>query len=175
MKPTVFLDRDGVLAEEKGYVCSVHDLHIFPFARDCIKEIHDKGYLAIVITNQGGIAKNLFTEETLLEMNKYLTIETNVDAIYYCPHHPEGVNPLYTKNCHCRKPEIGMIEKACQDFDINLENSYMVGDRACDIQLGQNVGIKTVLLESGYGTLRIEAEVRQDYLFNDLKEFVNWL
>lgn len=168
-RPAVFLDRDGVLTEETGYVDSVEKLRIFPYAAESIRKIHEKGYYAIVITNQSGIARSLFTEEKLQEMNRYLQQYTGVDAVFYCPHHPEGVVEEYRIECNCRKPAIGMFQNACKRFDIDMTNSYMVGHRAGDIIAGQNAGIKTILLESGYGTARLEEDVMPDYVADDLK------
>lgn len=168
-KPAVFLDRDGVLTKEKGYICRTEDFEIFPYAFECVRRIKEKGYYAIVITNQGGIAKGLFTERDLQNMHLYLKKMTGIDAIYYCPHHPEGKVPEYRKVCHCRKPEIGMFEQACRDYAIDMGRSFMVGDRASDIIAGQRAGLKTILLESGYGTERLEEEVHPDYILEDLQ------
>lgn len=174
-KPVVFLDRDGVLTVEKSYVCTVEDLEIFPYIRECIEEIHKKGYLAIVLTNQSGIARGYFTEDTLLEMNSYLQRMTGVDAVYYCPHYENGTVERYAVSCKCRKPNIGMIEKACEDFDVDLSRSYMVGDRAGDILCGQRAGIRTVLMESGYGSERLEKDVSADLVLADLRALVKVL
>ena len=174
-KPAVFLDRDGVLTEEKSYVTSVKDLAVFPYARECVEKIHEKGYYAIVVTNQSGIARGLFTEEQLLEMNQYLTEETGVDAVYYCPHHPEGKVEMYRKLCSCRKPGTGLFEAACRDFEIDMEHSYMAGDRAGDILAGKGAGLRTILLESGYGTARLEAPVEADYMVQDLRDVITIL
>lgn len=171
-KPAVFLDRDGVLTKECGYVTSVEDLYVFPYAEVCVRQIHEKGYYAIVITNQSGVARGLFGEEELLRMNRYLLQRTGVDAVYYCPHHPEGKIEKYRKTCQCRKPGIGMLQEACREFDIDMENSYMVGDRAGDIIAGQNAGVKTILVESGYGTERLEEKVAPNYVCRDLREVV---
>lgn len=174
-KPAVFLDRDGVVTEERGYVVSIDNLCIFPYVAKCIDQIHQKGYYAIVITNQSGVARGLFTEKELKKMNKHLIKQTNVDAVYYCPHHPKGVEKRYRMVCHCRKPETGMFETACSEFNIDIKNSYMVGDRAGDIVAGQNIGIRTVLLESGYGTSNLEENVRPDYVFTDLRDIIKIL
>lgn len=174
-KPALFLDRDGVLTEEIGYITSIENLHIFPYAAECVRQIHEKGYYTIVITNQSGVARGLFTEETLKSMNIFLKEMTGVDAIYYCPHHPDGDVDQYRKICKCRKPEIGLLEQACNDFDIDMNRSYMVGDRASDILTGQRAGIKTVLLESGYGSARLEQNVTPDYVFADLRNVIDIL
>lgn len=174
-KPAVFLDRDGVLVEENGYIASVGELHLFPYTGECIRRIHEKGYLAIVITNQSGIARGMFTEKNLEDMNIYLREETGVDAIYYCPHHPEGSVREYCRICRCRKPETGLFEQACIDFKIDMAHSYMVGDRAGDVLAGQRARVKTVLLESGYGTARMEKKVTPDYILKDLRNLVDLL
>lgn len=175
---TVFLDRDGVLTVEKGYIKRKEELEIFPYVRDCVAAIHEKGYLAIVLTNQSGIARGYFTETQIKEMNTYLIRETGVDAVYYCPHYEKGIVRRYAVKCNCRKPETGMIRQACKDFNINtksLNASYMVGDRASDVRLGQNAGVTSVLLESGYGTKGLEEEVKADLICKDLAEFVAML
>lgn len=174
-RPAVFLDRDGVLTEERGYIDSVEKLRVFSYAAECIRQIHKKGYYAIVVTNQSGVARGLFTEEELQKMNAYLVQQTSVDAIYYCPHHPEGKIEAYKKICCCRKPEIGMIQTACKNFDIDMANSYMVGDRAGDIMAGKNAGIRTILLESGYGTAKLEKNVKPDYVLEDLRDIIEIL
>lgn len=175
VRPAVFLDRDGVLTEEKGYIDSVEKLSIFPYASECIRRIQEKGYYAIVVTNQSGVARGLFSEDDLREMNTYLMQETKADAVYYCPHHPMGLVDRYRMECGCRKPKTGMFQAACRDFEIDLAGSFMVGDRAGDILAGQNMGIRTILLESGYGTERLEADVISDYVFTDLRDILEIL
>lgn len=175
---TVFLDRDGVLTMEKGYIATKSELMIFPYSRECVAVIHEKGYLAIVITNQSGIARGCFTEKEIREMNKYLIQQTEVDAVYYCPHYEKGIVSKYAIKCDCRKPKTGMVRQACIDFSIgedSIKDSYMVGDRASDIRLGQTVGLTTVLLESGYGTAGLEERVNADFVCKDLREFVEIL
>ncbi len=174
-RPAIFLDRDGVLTEEKSYVCSCEEMRIFPYAEECIRKIKEKGYYAIVITNQSGVARGLFTENCLMKMNDYLKQVLNVDAIYYCPHHIEGRVKKYAIVCNCRKPGTGMIERACRDFNIDMEKSFLAGDRASDIKAGKNAGIRTVLLESGYGTAGLESNVVPDYICYDLRDMIKIL
>lgn len=168
----MFLDRDGVLSVEKSYVCNADDLEIFPFAKECIADIHEKGFYAIVVTNQSGVARGYFSEETLQEMNRRLIEEIGVDDVYYCPHLKKGVVLKYAIDCNCRKPRIGMIKEAQKKFDIDLRKSYMIGDRASDIQLGKNAGLKTILVNSGYGVERLESDVKPDFICEDLAEAV---
>lgn len=174
-KPAVFLDRDGVLVREKGYIASVEELEIFPFAKECVRKIHEKGYHAIVITNQSGIARGLFTEDTLFQMNRFLMEETDVDAVYYCPHYPKGKIEPFCRECSCRKPQTGMFMQAERDFSLDFTHSYMIGDRAGDVLAGLNAGVKTVLLESGYGTKRLEFPVKADYVLPDLRDVLDFI
>lgn len=169
-KPTVFLDRDGVLCREQSYIVNVEDMEIFDYSAMCICQIHEAGYFAIVVTNQSAVARGMLALAELERMNAVLRDRLGVDAVYYCPHHEKGVVAEYVKKCNCRKPLTGMIEQACRDFEIDLSNSMMVGDRAGDILMGKNAGLKTVLLESGYGTGRLEQSVAPDYILNDLRD-----
>ncbi len=177
--PAVFLDRDGVLSEEQGYVTSIDEFHVFEYSKDCVARLHNIGYAVIVITNQAGIAKGLVSEKTVAVIHEYLIREIGVDAVYCCPHYPpmegESEAPPYRIRCNCRKPHIGMIERACEDLIIDLRHSWFVGDRASDIETGINAGIRTVLVETGYGTKKLEKTVTPDFVFDSLKEFVDYL
>ncbi len=172
-KGAVFLDRDGVIVEEYGYVKAIDDMPIYPFTQNSIKKIHDAGMLAIVITNQSGVARGIFSEDKLKEKNRLLEEETCVDAVYYCPHHPEGIIKKYQKKCDCRKPEIGLIRNACSDFDIELTKSFFIGDRETDIQTGKNAGIKTILVRTGYGAQEEKKDIHPDYICDSLIEAVD--
>ena len=108
-------------------------------------------------------------------MNDRLIKETGVDAVYYCPHHPEGKVKEYRKKCSCRKPETGLLKAAARDLDIDMLKSWMVGDRAGDILAGEKTGVKTILLESGYGLRGLEEEVTPDYILNDLRDIMEVL
>ena len=178
IKPAVFLDRDGVLCPERGYLHTGDELQIFPFAADSVKILHEKNFLAIVITNQSAVARGFLDLKDLERMNKELQAATGVDAVYYCPHLNLKLNLNLNNlefNCDCRKPKTGMIRQACEEFEIDLSNSWLVGDRAVYIQTGINAGLKTALLESGYGSKKLEFDVKPDYIFNDLKEFAEFL
>ena len=177
--PVVFLDRDGVLCEEHGYVTSFADLRIFPYARDSVERLHALGYLAIVVTNQAAVAKGLVSEEDVAAMHERLVCETGVDAVYCCPHYPPAAGdpeaPPYRVVCGCRKPRTGLIEQARRNFELDMTRSWFVGDRAGDIMTGQAVGVRTVLLESGYGTARLENPVEPDMVFAALPDFAAYL
>lgn len=173
-KPAVFLDRDGVLTEEKGYICPVNEIRIFPYVAECVKIIKEKGYWAIVVTNQSGIARGLYEEQELLQLHQELKKKTGVDAIYYCPHYEQGIVKRYAIACECRKPKLGLMIQACLDFEIDMSLSYMVGDRETDIEMGQKAGLKTVLVQSVYEAQALE-KVRPEYIVRNLQEFVKIL
>ncbi len=171
-RPAIFLDRDGVITEEYGYICQIERVKLFPYVKDCVDFIHKKGYYVFVITNQSGIARGIFTEQELLNLNERIRKKTGVDAIYYCPHHVQGKVKKYIVNCKCRKPGTDLIQQACREYKVDLGRSYLAGDRATDIKTGKNAGIKTILLNSGYGIEKLEESVEPDFIFQNLKEFV---
>lgn len=145
----VFLDRDGVLNKELGdYVCRVEDFKILEHNFEPLKQLQDRGYILIVITNQGGLAKGWYTREILDAMHQHLksTYESNgihLAEIYYCNHHPE-----YNGKCLCRKPGSLMLEKALARFEIDASKSYFIGDRERDVIAGELAGIKGILINS---------------------------
>lgn len=167
----VFLDRDGVLCTEKGYVTTKNELEIFPYTRQAVDLIHKKGFLAICVTNQSAVARGMVDEKALQGINEFLIQEVGLDAIYYCPHHPKGVGK-YGIKCGCRKPNTGMLEMAIKEWAINREESYIVGDRASDIICGKNAGLKTVLVESGFEAGVLEELVSPDKVYANLEKFV---
>ena len=171
VKPAIFLDRDGVLVEEKSYITDKKDLKIFPYTAECIQGFQELGYYAICISNQSAVGRGMMSLEDLQDINCYLKEKTNLDAIYCCPHYWKNNIPV----CNCRKPRSGMFFQAMEDFDIDLTESYMVGDRAADILAGQGMGIKTVLLESGYGSMGLEQEAEPDFVMDDLCDFFRYL
>lgn len=177
MKPAVFLDRDGCVTVEKSYVKTAEEMEIYPYAARCVERIHELGYWAIVITNQSGVGRGMFTEKELGRMNDKLIRETGVDAVYYCPHwHNEKSRlPEYNIECECRKPNTGMIEKAKKDFPIDISRSYFVGDRATDLMTGKKAGTKAILVKTGYGEKPLEHPVTPDAVYDNLEEFTKAL
>jgi len=172
-RKSIFLDRDGVINEEVGQLSKVKDLKIYGFTAKAIKKINEIGDLAIIISNQPMIAKGFMTENDLNEIHKKLETDlgkkgAKIDAIYYCPHHPDigfpGEIPELKIKCNCRKPEIELFLKAKKDFNIDLKNSYSIGDKTSDILAGKRAGCKTILVKTGYGG--------KDKLFNVKPDFV---
>lgn len=152
----VFIDRDGTISEEVGYINHVSRFRLFPYASSAIKHLNENGWLAIVITNQAGVARGYFSEDTIHAVHKAMTNElksngAQLDAIYYCAHHPSVGEPPYRLDCDCRKPKPGLISRAVKDFGISLEESWMVGDRYSDVELARNAGINSMFVMSGYG------------------------
>jgi len=155
-KPAVFIDRDGTLSEEVGYLNHPSRFRLFPYSIGAIKLLNDSGWLAIVVTNQAGVARGYFSENIILEIHERLRRELEneaacLDAIYYCAHHPSVGEPPYRMECDCRKPKAGLIRRASEEFEIDLGASWMVGDRYSDIELARNAGLKSAFVLSGYG------------------------
>ncbi|HKG21604.1 MAG TPA: D-glycero-beta-D-manno-heptose 1,7-bisphosphate 7-phosphatase [Blastocatellia bacterium] len=154
--PAIFLDRDGTINEDIGYVSAPDELKIYPWAAEAIRLFNEAGLKVIVITNQSGVARGMYSEETLNAIHDRLREElgrheARIDGAYYCPHHPEIGVEQYRRKCECRKPLDGMLKRAARDHAIDLELSYMVGDKASDINLASNAGARGVLVLTGYG------------------------
>jgi len=185
LRRAIFIDRDGTLNEEVGYVRNLSDFRLFDFSAEAVKLINQSGWLAIVVTNQSGIARGLFTEGFLKEvhnrmMNELAENGAQIDAIYYCPHHPEVGEPPYRRDCDCRKPKPGLLLSAAEDFDLDLAASAVIGDRFRDIEMAQAVGARGVLVLTGYGREELENESsgwgrQPDYVAENLLEAVRWV
>ena len=180
LRPAVFIDRDGVLNQEIGYITAFDQLKIFPFAKEAIDIIKKCGYQCIVVTNQSAVARGLVSEEAIQGIHQQMQEELFFDAIYYCPHYPPGIlegdagNP-YRTVCMCRKPQPGLIIQAAHEHGIDLAYSFMVGDRRIDIEAGKNAMLKTVLVKTGHVSLTSNLECNQDYTCNDLLMFAKSL
>ena len=152
--PAVFFDRDGTLNVDTDYLHEIEKFQWMPGAREAVKYVNDRGYLAIVITNQSGVARGMFGEEEVRNLHAYMNEElgalgAHIDGFYYCPHHPEAKVPAYRQDCSCRKPKSGLIEQACGDFSIDLQRSLMIGDSPRDVECGERAGVRGVLYEGG--------------------------
>ena len=157
MRQACFFDRDGVIIEEADYIHDPALVRLCPFAAEAVRAMHDAGRLVIVVSNQSGIARGYFTEADLkavdARMNELLAAEgAHVDATYYCDHHKKGIIPEYAIDCDCRKPKPGLFLRAAKDLDIDLANSFMIGDKESDLEAGINAGCKGVaLVRTGHG------------------------
>ena len=155
MREAIFLDRDGTLIEEVNYLSKIEDIKFFADVPQTLKKLKNKGYLLIVVTNQSGVAKGYikesFVKEVFLQMNLFLeSYKVQLDDCFYCPHHPAGQTP-YNIDCDCRKPKIGMLQKAAETYKINLESSWVVGDKVSDVKMAQKLKSKAGLVLTGYG------------------------
>lgn len=179
--PAVFLDRDGTIIEDIGYIRQPDQIKFLPGSIEAIKQLHQAGYKVVVITNQAGVARGLMSENIIQTIDKLihraiLNGGTHLDAIYYCPHHPEHGAYPYRQECECRKPHPGLIKKAEKDLNLDLKRSFMVGDKGTDIQAGQRAGIKTVFVLTGRGKKELEEiPVTPDEIAADLLTAAKWI
>lgn len=165
----VFVDRDGTLIEEVNFLSRVDDLVVFPFTPPAIKRLKDAGFLVIVLTNQSGIGRGLYSVDDMHSVHEAIQAEVGglIDAFYYCPHLPD-------EGCRCRKPSIGMIEAAQVDFEIELEGSWMIGDKNLDVWIAENAGINSAMVMTGYGPDHVSTLKTQPTLAaDDLGAVVN--
>jgi D-glycero-D-manno-heptose 1,7-bisphosphate phosphatase len=176
----IFLDRDGTINEEVGYLNSLAQLVLYPQAMAAIKLINASGMKSIVVTNQSGVARGYFTATFVAEvhrqMQEVLAPQAHLDAFYFCPHHPEGQG-IYRQDCSCRKPEPGMLLRAARDLGIDLGQSYLIGDTRKDMQAALKAGVKAVLVRTGYGRAAEaeRADVAPNYVADDILEAVKWI
>jgi D-glycero-D-manno-heptose 1,7-bisphosphate phosphatase len=184
LRKAVFFDRDGTINEEVGYIKDLSNLRLIKNASSSIKKIRDKGFLAILITNQSGPARGYYNEEWVKTLNNriqelLLSEGTELDKMYYCPHLPDGIVPEYSIECNCRKPKIGLFLKAKEDFNIDLKSSYMIGDKATDVDAGHNAGTKSILLKTGYGKDVLDGKYQfvpnADYIAEDINDAIDWI
>ena len=177
----VFLDRDGVLIEDVHYLASSSQIEILPGVPESLRRLHDAGWALVVVTNQSAVARGLVTEEGLREIHLILEAQlrtrgASLDAIYYCPHHPEGAVAAFRVVCDCRKPEAGLLLRAAADLGIDLAASVMVGDAASDVEAGRRAGCRTVLLWAAReGGSLPAARVTADYVATDLADAARWI
>jgi len=152
----VFLDRDGTLIRDVGYLSRLQQLEILPRSPEALKLLLENGLKLVVITNQSGVARGMVTERELCQIHEALieTLATDgakLDAIYYCPHHPTEGLGRYRVACDCRKPKTGMLLQAAEDLQLDLSLSYVIGDQAVDMELAARVGAKGVWIDGGSG------------------------
>ncbi len=185
MNKAVFLDRDGTVTEEVGYLSDLTMLRLLPGAGTAIRKLNQAGFKVILVTNQSGVARGLFPEALVQEAHarlaKMLEQEgAQLDGIYYCPHHPHAGATHYTRICDCRKPETGLIDRAVNELAIDLNQSVMVGDKWIDVELGQKAGMKSILVGTGFapddpGNIRPGHVRDPDFTAHDLAEVVEWI
>jgi D-glycero-D-manno-heptose 1,7-bisphosphate phosphatase len=183
-RAAVFLDRDGTIIEERGYLERLEHLTIFPWTGDALRLLKRAGFATVVITNQSAIARGLIDETFLNHLHQTIDsrLESSgggIDRYYFCPHFPDAKIERYRQTCGCRKPAPGMIAQACREMDLDPARSVMVGDRWLDVACGGAAGTRTVLVRSGHGSSEADtappAGVRADAILNNLMEAVGWI
>lgn len=155
-RPAVFLDRDGTIIEDVGYLESLHQISWFPWSVEAIRALNRAGLPVVVITNQSGVARGRFTESLVQETHRALDLRlaagsARIDAYYYCPHHPEGAVAEYARACDCRKPGRGLVDVAVRDLSLDPTRSFVVGDRWLDIGMAHAIGGRGILVRTGVG------------------------
>lgn len=183
MKPAVFVDRDGTLLEEAGYLDRLERLAFFPFAIDAVRLLNRADYAVVVVTNQSGIARGMYGEPFVHEAHAVIKARmreggARVDGFYYCPHHPDATVPEFKRDCDCRKPAPGMLIAAAGDLDIDLSRSFSIGDKWTDVAVGNAAGGRGVLVRTGYGRsteVSLPAHVTPAAVEDNLIAAVAWI
>jgi D-glycero-D-manno-heptose 1,7-bisphosphate phosphatase len=176
----VFLDRDGTINEEVGYLDSLEKLQIFPRAYEAVRLINRNGMKAVVITNQSGVARGYFDEDFVESVHARMQKmfrhrRACIDRFYYCPHHPTEGTGIYRVSCPCRKPEAGLLIRASEEMGLDLAGSYMVGDMPKDIEAARKAGVKAILVRTGYGSEHSSFPLRPDFIAGDILDAVMWI
>jgi D-glycero-D-manno-heptose 1,7-bisphosphate phosphatase len=185
-KPAVFLDRDGTLTEEVGYVNHPDRLHLLPGAAEAVRRINAMGWRAVVVTNQAGVARGYMSEdvvrETMNRLEALLAKEgARLDGVYFCPHHLSSQDAHYALDCACRKPRRGLVDAACREHEIDLARSVVVGDKYySDVALAHGIGIPGILVLTGYGLGERENQSGDwprppEYIARDVLDAVRWI
>ena len=183
MTRAVFLDRDGTIIEDFGYVGRVDQVSFYPWSVDAIRALNAAGLKVVVITNQSGVARGYFTEADVDQVHRHVTTVVaaggaRIDAYYYCPHHPDGKVHAYARRCECRKPARGLVDRAQRELGIDPTRSFVVGDRWLDVALARAVGGQGILVRTGYGQseeARPPEGLAADAVADNLIEAVGWI
>lgn len=184
-RPAVFMDRDGTINEQMGYINHLSRFHILPGVPEAIKLLNENGYLVIVITNQSGVARGYYPISLIQEIHTYMRESlkkegANIDAVFFCPHYPRGKVEEYSRECDCRKPKTGMIKQARESFDIDMSISYMIGDHFTDLEMAHNCGLRSIMVKTGYGLGEADyilplMDHKPVYVADDLLDAVKWI
>jgi D-glycero-D-manno-heptose 1,7-bisphosphate phosphatase len=178
LRPAVFLDRDGTIAEEVGYLNHASRFRMFPFVAAAICRLNEAGLPVVVVTNQSGVGRDYFPESLVHSVNEMMKKElaaanAQIDAVYYCPH-------TSADHCDCRKPKSGMLERAAKELLLDLARSFVVGDRYGDVELARNVRARSILVRTGYGEGELawhsaKWPAQPDFVAEDLSKAADWI
>jgi len=180
----IFLDRDGTINREVEYLSSPDELELLPGSAEAIRLANNLGFKVIIVTNQSGVARGFFTEETVNAVHdRLLSIleseNARIDAIYYCPHHPELGIGKYKTDCSCRKPKTGMADQAIARFNLDPRESYVIGDRVADIELAHNIGAHAILVKTGYGNDELalcrSRNIQMEFVAEDILDAMHYV
>jgi D-glycero-D-manno-heptose 1,7-bisphosphate phosphatase len=179
----VFLDRDGTIIEEVGYLDRPERIEFFPWTIDAIRVLNRAGLAVVLVSNQSGVARGFFPEAVVDDVHRRMAAMlaeggARIDAYYYCPHHPDGKVPAFAKKCDCRKPGRGLVDKAAAELGIDPARSFVVGDRWLDVALGRAVGAQSVLVRTGYGASEEEkqpVDMTADAVVDNLIAASSWI
>ncbi len=184
-RPAVFIDRDGTINEQMGYINHISRFVLLPGTAEAIRLLNKRQYLAIVISNQSGVGRGYFPIELVEEVHEHMRAllkkeDALIDRVFFCPHYPGGKVDEYGIECECRKPRTGLIQKACEEFDIDMTGSYVVGDRVSDIELAHQSKLNGILVRTGYGLGDIEhvfpgSPFQPVHIADDLLHAVRWI
>lgn len=184
-RPAVFFDRDGTVNEQMGYINHISRFHLLPGVSEAIRLLNENDFLAIIVTNQSGVARGYFPIELIHEVHSFMMESlrsngANIDAIFFCPHYPGGKVPEHSCECDCRKPGTGLIDQARKSFDIDMSRSYLVGDHITDLELAHRCNLEGVMVKTGYGLGDVsyilpQAAIKPCYIADDLLDAVKWI
>jgi len=182
-RPAVFLDRDGTMIEDNGYLYRIEDVTPFPWMVDAVRALNRAELPIVVVTNQSAIARGMLTEDRLSEIHARIDDllrngGASVTAYYYCPHHPEGTVAPFARVCECRKPAPGLVARAAADLDLDVTRSFVVGDKWTDVALARAIGAKGVLVRTGYGADEEKhpaCGVAADAIVDNLAAAASWI
>jgi D-glycero-D-manno-heptose 1,7-bisphosphate phosphatase len=182
-RSAVFLDRDGTLIEEVGYLDRPERVELFPWAVDAIRALNRAAFRVVVVSNQSGVARGFFDEATVDQVHARIADGladggARVDAYYYCPHHPDGKVAEYARPCECRKPGRALVDRAVHEFGVDPERSFTVGDRWLDVALARTIGARGILVRTGYGLAEEARPPRglvADAIVDNLIGAVGWI
>lgn len=183
--PAAFIDRDGTINEEMGYINHVSRFVLLPGVDEALGLLNNRGFHVVIITNQSGVARGYFPIELVHEVNHHMRASlerygVRIDGVFFCPHHPRGSIKEYAVECLCRKPKIGLLQQAMETLEIDMAHSFVVGDRVKDVELARNANLKGIMVKTGYGRGEMKyilprTSVWPDYVAEDLLDAVRWV
>ena len=182
-RAAVFLDRDGTIIEDVGYLTAIERMALFPWSADAIRALNRAGFAVVVVTNQSGVARKYFTEAFVAETHRALGERlaaggAHIDAYYYCPHHPDGAFAEYRRQCDCRKPARGLVDRAARELGLDAARSFVVGDTWRDVGLARAVGARAILVRTGAGAveeMRPPEGLAADAVVDNLAAAASWI